>query len=104
MQSLAVNITGATAGTALLAAPGAGKRIRVLGFFLVCSGTQTWKLQSASNDLFPAVSTTAAQPQTFGPNYDGFGMDCNVNEALNIVTTAGVVQLSGFVDYTIMSG
>jgi hypothetical protein len=97
-----VNINTAVT-TEIVAAPGAGKRVRVLGFWLVAAAAQTWKLKTATTDLFPACTMTAGQPHSAGPNYDGLGLDCNLNEALQITTTT-TGQLSGWVFYTLVGG
>lgn len=101
MPMIAVNINTATT-TTLIAAPAGITRVRVLGFFLAAAGAQTWKLQSATNDLFPAATMAAGQPHSYGPNYDGI-LDCNQAEALKLVTTT-TAQLSGWIYYTIIAG
>jgi|SRR5215475_14324493 len=100
---LTAPINGNTiAQIAIIAAPGAGRRIVVLGFFLSVAGAQTLKFQSASNDLMPAMTLGLGQSIAMGPYYDGI-FDCNVNEALNMTLTAAQ-QTSGMILYTIRPG
>lgn len=98
MLTASISASGASQSL-VIAAPAANKRIVVLGFFFVCSAAQTFKWQSASNDLNPAATLATGVPIQFGPFYDGV-FDCNAAEALNITTTTAA-QLSGMVMYTI---
>jgi hypothetical protein len=99
MPAAVVNVVTAVT-TEIVPAPGAGARIRVLGFFMVAAAAQTWKLQTATTDIFPAAVAAAGVPQSFGPIADGI-LDCAPNEALQIVTSAAV-QLSGWINYAVI--
>lgn len=99
MANAAVS-TAASGATQIVAAPGAGKRIRVLGFGLVAAGAVTAKWQSAANDLTGAMSLVTGTPLT-GPATPGGILDCNANEALNI-SLGGAVQASGWVSYVVI--
>lgn len=97
---LSAPIDGATATNfTAVAAPGAGKRIVVLGFFLSSAGAQTFKWQSAANDLMPAMTLATGAWFGAGPFYDGV-FDCNANEALKFTLTQAQ-QVSGMVQYTV---
>lgn len=95
-------INGATATQFTPVAAVAGKRIRVLSFFMSAAGAQTFKWQSANNDLMPAMSMATGVNIAIGPFFDGV-FDCNVGEALNF-TLSAAQQVSGMVQYTLISG
>lgn len=98
MPSVVINVAAA-ATTPLVAAPGAGKWIRVLGYVLYAGGTVNATLKSAGNALtgpFPLKDQGRVQaPET----PDGW-FDCNQNEALNLVTDAAS-QVSGHLKYQV---
>jgi hypothetical protein len=54
------------------------------------------------NDLTGAMTMAVGQAQTCGFIYDGI-LDCNVNEALNLVLS-GAQQVSGFINYALVNG
>ncbi len=89
-------ISGAGAETlAVVAAPGAGKRIEVLGYaFTMASGTATWK--SATTALSGAMTgTVLVHPSGSGP-----ALVCAANEALNLTTSAAAAL--GHVTYRVV--
>lgn len=99
MSSAAVS-TASSGATSIVSAPGAGKRIRVLGYCLAAAGAVTAKWQSAANDLTGAMSLATGVAQPSG-SYPGGCLDCNANEALNI-NLGGAVQVSGWVNYVVI--
>lgn len=95
----AVNIAQQGANQ-VIAAPGAGLRIRVVGLLLVATGAVTVTLQSAGNALTGAMSMPANG--IIDTITDHFPLIMNTNEAFNI-TLSGGVQVSGFALYTVES-
>lgn len=97
VQSVAIAVTAAGAGSTLLvAAPAAGKRIRVLGYVLTVSAVgMNPKFQSGANDktgaLLLPVNGGAVVPAVH-PDLNAGWFDCNAGEALNVnVAAAGTV-------------
>lgn len=95
--SVAVNLA---ASGAVLAAPGAGLRIRVWGYHLVCRVASDIKFQSNATDKTGPYPCTAngglVAPQGQQPWFE-----CAVNEALNLnMTVANTV--GGVVRYDIV--
>lgn len=90
---------GGAGTTALVSAPGAGKRIVLHGATLSQDGGGTFKFQSASTDLTGAISTHA-NAHTAMDLFVGTDciLRCAANEALNITSVtsacAGVVFYS----------
>lgn len=92
-------ITTATGTTTLVAAPGAGRRLRIQGL-MVCVTTaaaQAFDIEDTSGtvELFkgPASLAVGAYPVDPGPE----GHPLTANEALKFVATAGVgLTISGF--------
>ena len=83
----------------VIAAPGDGKRIKVLGYVVVATTAVTVRFDSGTTPL------TGAMP--FGANggaapaVDGVGwFECAENEALNITLGSGVA-IGGHVRYTV---
>lgn len=84
-----------TGNTAVVAAQGAGVKIRVLGFIIVSTLAQTVKFQSATTDISPGWPV-AANSGISTPFYPGGIFETAANEALNVnlsVATATGVQV-----------
>lgn len=88
------------AANQIIAAPGAGLRIRVVGLLLVATGATTVILLSGANALTGAMSMPANG--IIDTITDRFPLMMNANEAFNI-TLGGAVQVSGFALYTVES-
>ena len=84
----------------IIAAPGAGLRIRVVGLLLVATGAVTVTLQSGANNLTGAMSMPANG--IIDTITDHFPLIMNANEAFNI-SLGGGVQVSGFALYVVES-
>jgi hypothetical protein len=98
MASAAVSAASSGQNT-VVAAPGAGKFIRVYGYVLVASSSVTAKWQSNTTDLTGAMSFTANSGVASGWARDGW-FDCNTNEALKL-NLGGALQVSGHVLYEV---
>lgn len=97
MASAVVSFATATDHT-VVAAPGAGKFLRVYGFFLAPAApvVATWK--SAATAKSGAMTLATPLEVSFNPN--GW-FDCGINEAL-VLTLESAIQVSGTVSYQIM--
>lgn len=87
--------TAALGNTAVVAAQGAGIKIRVLAVVMVSTLAQTVKFQSATTDISAGLPV-AANGGAVMPYNDHGWMQTNANEALNInlgVATATGVQV-----------
>jgi hypothetical protein len=93
-------ISGVTAQTAIVAAPGAGKRILVLalGLTLTVAGTAQWH-SAAGNALTGAMTLASGTPLQLS-HPDGV-LKCNANEALNLTCVTGTG--AGWVRYIIVN-
>lgn len=105
-QNAAVTMSTATT-TAIVAAPGAGKRIAVVGLTLQVDGVTTLQLKNGSTNL------TGAQPQVAGggwvlplgcndPMGKNFWYVCDENAALNL-TNGQAVNVGGSIIYRIIT-
>jgi hypothetical protein len=92
---------GAAGTTAVVAAPGVGKRIWVVGYTIGMSAAGTAKWQSAANDKTGAIPFigTAYGPFADRGNEETPLFACNENEALNLTTVTGAAK--GYVTYYI---
>ncbi len=75
--------------TQVVAARGAGIRIRVLAFYAVSAGACTVKFQSATTDIAPGTSFAANGGIVVPLNHNGW-FQTAANEALNINLSASV--------------
>lgn len=91
----------------IIAAPSAGKRIRVLGYSIVAAGAVTATFKRGSTALTGAMSMITGVPHVAPPG--GSLMDrlpvfeCGTAEAFNLTLSSGV-QVSGWVVYEIVTG
>lgn len=97
--SFSTPITTATGTTALVAAPGAGRRLRVqaLTICVTTAAAQAFDLEDSSGttELFKAPASLAVG--TYACDMGRQGVPLTVNEALQYTASAGVgVTLSGF--------
>ena len=90
-----------TTSQEVVAAPGAGKRVRVLGFDIGAAGTVAPELRSAATAIWS--SNMVAGGQAGHECSDEWQLDCAANEALNLVS-AGGVNLRGSLTYCIIPG
>ena len=91
----AINIAAAGVNT-IIAAPGAGLRIKIVKMFFVCTGAVAITFRSDVNDLTGAMSFAANGG--FGLDTDIYPMEMNANEAF-IMFLGAAVQVSGRVLY-----
>lgn len=101
-------ISYATASTGeLIAAPGEGKRLRILGYLLVAAGAVVATLKSGSTALTGAMTLATGTPMVVPPGGTKIDrlpcMECGTNEAFNL-TLGGAVQVSGWVVYEVVTG
>jgi hypothetical protein len=92
VQTAAFSVAGTTSD--VVAAPGAGNRIIVLGVFSMPNATGTEQWLSAATALTGTMSCGVSAPKSF----DCF-WQCGDNEALRLA--AGTATISGFVTYMI---
>ena len=81
-----------------------GKKIRVLGFFFVCTGAVTVVFKSATTALTGVMSFGAnavASAQAGRNESEPFLFETVAGEALN-VTLGGSVQVSGTINYILL--
>lgn len=90
---------GAAGTLVAVAAPGAKKRIIVLGFSIALSVAGTAKWQSAANDKTGATNLNGGTPWSAFGRFEEPVIECNENEALNLVTVTGAGN--GFLVYRI---
>lgn len=92
-------VTGPVATTEIVAAPGAGMKIRVLGWVLTSAGAATvaWKSAATAKTGVMTGAAGAAMSAPFNPV--GW-FDCAENEALNL--TAGTAAVAGVLSYAIV--
>ena len=92
-------VTGAAATTETVAAPGLGKKIRVLAWLLSPEGASvmTWKSAATAKTGAMLGATGAQNRADFNPV--GW-FDCAENEALNL--TVGTAAANGIVSYAIV--
>lgn len=91
----AINIAANGVNT-IIAAPGAGLRIKIVKMFFVCTGAVAITFRSDANDLTGAMSFAANGG--LGLDTDIYPMEMNANEAF-IMFLGGAVQVSGRVLY-----
>ena len=93
-------IAGVTTTTAIVAAPGAGRRIVVRGYAvsLDAAGEILW--ESASDNLTGLMELAADTPLSPGFGESDVVLVCGTNEALNLTSTAAA---NGHVLYEIVS-
>lgn len=85
----------------VVAAPGAGKRIRLLAYTLISYGTVNVKWQSNVTDLCGALPLVVNSG--LSPAFCPFGlMRCAVNEPLKL-NLSGSIQVTGHITYVIES-
>jgi hypothetical protein len=105
VQSVAVSAT-ADGDNTIVAAAGAGKKIRVLGYGLSinAAGTIQWKsgASTAKSGAMEFVDGGGIAPGTFDPGGGGFWFETAANEALVLSTSTGVDAL-GHLTYLITS-
>lgn len=85
----------------IVAAQGAGNKIKVVSLFLVAAGAVVVTFQSAAGALSGPMSMVAGTPFALDAG-DEFGhlLETNPNEALNILL-GGAVQVSGWIGYVV---
>lgn len=99
MPSAAID-TSASGDTTVIAAPGAGKFLRVHGYDLAPAGTVSVKWKDTAGASYSGVMPTVVGA---GPNeafaHDGlFDLAANTGLVLNL---SGAVQVGGTVDYSV---
>ena len=97
--ALSAVVTGPVATTEIVAAPGAGKKIRVLGWVLTSAGAATVAWKSATTAKTGVMTGAAGSPMSAPFNPVGW-FDCAENEALNL--TAGTAAVAGVVSYAVV--
>jgi hypothetical protein len=96
----------------VVADPGDGFKIRVLGYVLALTGAGTAKWQSGAStelsgdiefvDAGGATAPLAPVVPGAGPNDQPFWFECNESEALNLVLTGASALGKGHVTYQIV--
>lgn len=96
MANAIINSAG-TGDVTIQAAPGAGRRIRVQGYFLIANGTDTVYFADG-NDTVPLTGPLplVAQAGVVCPGYDPGWFDLSTNSPL-LLHKASAVQVSGHV-------
>lgn len=89
-------ITNITTKTAIVAAPGAGKRVVVVGYMLTLDGAGEYIWESATTALSGNVEVSADTPVGMSSVYGV--LECGTNEALNLTATAAA---NGHVSYIV---
>ncbi len=90
-----------TAATAdVIAAQGAGKKIRILAATLVAANTVTLTVKNGSTAVTGAISMAVAIPLELPYNPHGHFIE-SANEAFNFTLSSGV-QLSGTLTYQVV--
>lgn len=90
--------TAASGATALVAAAGAGLKIKVVHYVLVAGGTVNVKFQSASTDLTGAMPFVANTGVSVAGQASSHVLETAANEALNLNLSAAI-QVSGEFSY-----
>lgn len=93
-------ISSSAASVDLITAPGAGKRIRILGLSLEAAGVATITLNSDSTEQARNIFKTNDPAWVLPISPDGW-IECGDNEKFNI-GNAGEVALAGVVVYVIL--
>ena len=93
-------IDTSTDGAILVAAPGAGKQIRLLGWNIVGAGDVEVSFKSGSTVLWTSLATNADGSGIVIPMDTDRDLHCNTNEALTIDLSAAV-RVTGSIDYCI---
>lgn len=93
-------IASSAASIDLIAAPGTGKRINILGLSLEAAGVTTITLNSGSTEQARNIFKTN-DPAWVLPISPDAWIECAANEKFNI-GNSGPVQLAGVVVYTII--
>lgn len=97
-------IDHATSGdNTIVAAPGAGKKIRVIGFFLVAGGAVTARFESGASGtaLTGQMSLAANGGVVSAYNPGGCFADCAANTLLNL-ELGGAVSVDGALTYQVV--
>lgn len=89
-----------TDGDTLVAAPGAGKFIRIVGCDLTSNGAVTVSLKSNTTTKWKTYATTNAGGGAVLPLDESRDLDCDLNEPLKIGLSA-VVAVAGSLTYAI---
>ena len=90
-------LTSSTTGAAVVAAPGAGLKIRVVSMNVIAAGAVTFALASAATAITSTKSLAANGGFVLPANEYGW-YECAANEALNI-TLGGAVSVGVDVQY-----
>jgi len=93
-------LTSATTGAAIVAAPGAGLKIRVLWMDVVAAGAVTFALASAATPISSTKALAANGGLVRNPNDHGW-FETADNEALNI-TLGGAVSVGVDIGYVLV--
>lgn len=100
----AVITASATGATSVVAAQGAGKKIRVLAYCLRANAAVNWKWQSASTDKTGlSYNGGAGEGEAPSAPAGAWLFETAANEALNI-NLSGAVAVGGFVVYVVIGG
>ncbi|MCC6419950.1 MAG: hypothetical protein IT429_17075 [Gemmataceae bacterium] len=102
-----LTVSAATAADhELVAAPGAGRRIRVAHYHLVAAGAVAIQWKSGSTALSGAMTCAAGVPHDAGlspsEGHRPAVLECAAGEALNLAL-GGAVQVSGHIVYEIVN-
>jgi hypothetical protein len=112
IQSAKIEADDDAATNAIVAAPGAGFKIRVLGYVLALTGAGTAKWQSGATtelsgdmefvDAGGATAPLAPIVPNAGPDDQPFWFECNENEALNLVLVGAAALGKGHLTFQIV--
>lgn len=97
--ALSAVITGAVATTAVVAAPAAGLKIRVLGWAVIPEGASTMTWLSAATAKTGVMKGSTGVPVVMPFNPAGW-FDCAAAEALNFLV--GTAAANGVLSYAIV--
>ena len=92
----ALNVDVSTDGSTLVAAPGVGRFIRIMGYNLQPASTAVVTLKSAST---VKATLQGAGPWALSVNKETT-IDCVPNEAL-VLGNAGTVRVTGVIEYVV---
>lgn len=95
-------IAAASSGDNTLVAAVAGKKIRVLGFFMVAAGTVTARFESAAGGAALTGQMPLAANTTVGPGYNPLGWFETVAGQLLNLELSGATAVAGAVTYVLV--
>jgi hypothetical protein len=99
MPAVTFDVSSAST-TALVAAPGAGRRVRVFGYRISADAAVKCTLKSGTTAREPIYATKAVGGGMIGTFSENGFWDCADNEALNLTTDASA-NVGGVLFYSI---